>query len=312
MKRTTGWIVAAVVVLGVLAVPVAKDRLPGSPVNDEHSGHGAAAAADFVAEQDLGAAAPAPGGPVGTWRIDCGRNTEGMHNADNLVASPGQPGGAHHVHDYVGNLSTNAFSTDASLAAAATTCPDGDRSTYYWPVLRLSATGEILVPDSVTIEYQGSPAGTVVPMPEFLRASTGNAHGFSSGGRMTEHVQWSCSGAGGRVARQYPRCAPGERVLRLFDFPSCWNGRTTDSPDHRSQLVFPGTGGACPIGTFPVPRLHIELAYTVPPGVNYAIDTFPEEESSPIADHSDYIDVMPAALMADVVACVNSGQHCVA
>lgn len=309
MKRTTGWIVAAVVLLGVIGVPIVKDRL--SPAADGHSGHGVAPAADYVAEGDLGPAT-APPAPAGTWRVDCGRNAEGMHNADNLVASPREPGAAQHVHDYVGNLSTNAFSTDASLAAAATTCPDDDRSAYYWPVLRLAGSGEILEPGSVTIEYQGSPVAGVVAMPEFLRASTGNAHGFSSGGKMTEHVQWSCSGAGGRVARRYPRCAPGEQVLRLFDFPSCWNGRTTDSADHRSQVVFPGAGGACPIGTFPVPRLHITLAYPVPSGVDYAIDTFPEEENSPIADHSDYVNVLPPAVMAQVVACVNAGRRCAA
>ncbi|TVT22947.1 DUF1996 domain-containing protein [Amycolatopsis acidiphila] len=249
MNRTTSWIVATVVVLlAAVLMSVAGYRLLTPAAPGEHG------VADFVAEEDLSPAAAMP--PAGSWRIDCGRNTGGMHNADNLVASPGRSGGAHHVHDYVGNLSTNAFSTDASLAAAATTCPDGDRSSYYWPVLRLPATDRILVPGAVSIEYQGSPAGDVVPMPEFLPASTGNAHDFSSGGKRTEHVQWGCSGAPGRVARQYPRCAAGERVLRLFDFPSCWNGRTTDSADHRSQLVFPGAAGACPIGTFPVPRLH--------------------------------------------------------
>ncbi|WP_236788873.1 DUF1996 domain-containing protein [Amycolatopsis sp. GM8] len=309
MKRwTTGWIVVTVLlVLAAVPASIFGYRVLAPPSHDEH---GVVDLTDFTTEQDLRAGPLAPAPPPGSWRIDCGRNAEGRYNSDNLVASPGQVGGAHHLHDYVGNVSTNALSTNESLAAAGTTCPDGDKSVYYWPVLRVA--GRILVPDSVVIEYQGNPVADVVPMPEFLRASTGNAHGFSSGGKMTEHVQWSCSGAGGHVTRQYPRCGPGQQVLRRYDFPSCWNGRTTDSADHRSQTVFPDSAGACPIGTFPVPRLHIELAYSVPAGADYLIDTFPEEKNSPIADHADYIDVMPDAVMAAVVACVNSGQHCVA
>ncbi|MTD52860.1 DUF1996 domain-containing protein [Amycolatopsis pithecellobii] len=309
MKRwTRGWIITTVVlVLAAGVASVAGYRLLVPPSHDEH---GVASPQDFVSRQELQAGPLAPAPPPGSWRVDCGRNAGGMHNSDNLVASPGEPGDAHHVHDYVGNLSANAFSTNESLASAGTTCAAGDKSVYYWPVLRVA--GQIVVPDSVTISYQGNPVSNVVAMPRFLRASSGNARGFSSGGKLTEHVQWSCSGAGGHVARRYPHCDAGEQVLRLFDFPSCWNGLTIDSPDHRSQMIFPDSAGNCPIGTFPVPRLHIRLAYSVPAGVNYAIDTFSEEKNSPIADHSDYVDVMPDALMNEVVTCVNSGRQCVA
>ncbi|WP_433559766.1 DUF1996 domain-containing protein [Pseudonocardia xinjiangensis] len=270
---------------------------------------------------------PAPAQPdasTGTWRIDCGRDQQGIHNSDNLVGDPGDPGGAHHFHDYVGNVSVSARSTNQSLAAAATTCPDGDRSAYYWPVLRVPGpggppglddaadhnVGQILVPSSVLLEYRGSPVSSVVPMPEFLRATTGNAHGFTAGGVNTDHVQWSCSGARDRVARQYPRCGPGQQVVRIFDMPSCWNGRSTDSADHRMHLVFPDSTGACPNDTFPVPQLHMEISYSVPPGADYAIDSFPEEQHSPISDHGDYIDVMPDSLMVQVVSCINSGRRC--
>ncbi|MDJ1132403.1 DUF1996 domain-containing protein [Streptomyces iconiensis] len=81
---------------------------------------------------------PAPGedASTGTFTTRCGRNGEGHYNSDNVIAAPGVSNGAHHTHDYVGNLSTNAFSTNESLAAADSTCRDGDLSTYYWPVLR--------------------------------------------------------------------------------------------------------------------------------------------------------------------------------
>jgi len=292
----------------------------------DHGDHAGPVAADYVEIADVQAVPPpAPaleGAGTGTFREDCGRNQRGIRNSDNLIISPGESGGAHHAHDYVGNVSTTAFSTDDSLAAAATTCADGDASTFYWPVLlapdESAATADgadgdnlrIRVPDSVLLEFRGNPMSNVVVMPRFLRAAMGNPHGFTEDGAATEHVQWSCSGDRGRVVRQYPLCPAGEQVIRIFDFPSCWNGTTTDSPDHHSHLVYPGPSGACRSATFPVPQLHVEVAYTVAPGARYAIDSFPEELRSPISDHAGFIDVMPDALMTTVVDCINSGRQC--
>jgi hypothetical protein len=280
---------------------------------------------------DIADAGPAPTsvaytstGSRGSWHVDCGRNQERMYNSDNLVVQPGVVGGAHHVHDYVGNTSTNALSTDASLAAAQTTCQFGDKSTYYWPVLLMPSAmtrmdgmdgmsmdhSTIAVPTSVRISYRGSPVSNVIAMPEFLRATTGNPHGVTEHGANTQHVQWTCSGARDKVTTEYPECGAGQQTIRVFDFPSCWNGTSTDSPDHRDHLVFPVAGGGCPVGTFPVPQLHIEVSYTLPPGTHYAIDAFPEEHYSPVTDHAMFVEVMPDSLMAHVVDCVNSGRQC--
>ncbi|WP_329131871.1 DUF1996 domain-containing protein [Streptomyces sp. NBC_01476] len=152
---------------------------------------------------------PGPDASTGTFSEQCGRDTDNHRNADNLVVSPGLAGGAHHTHDYVGNLSTTAFSTDASLAAAATTCTDGDRSTYFWPVLRRQDRpgtdphavggghdgnlGRILPPAAVTVEYHGSPAGDVVAMPRFLRMITGDPVAATVG-LAQAHAQWGCAG----------------------------------------------------------------------------------------------------------------------
>ena len=262
-----------------------------------------------------------PTGSAGSWHVDCGHNQERMYNSDNLVAQPGVVGGAHHVHDYVGNTSTTALSTDDSLAAADTTCQLGDKSTYYWPVLLLPSamTGmdgmsmnhsTIAVPSSVRIEYRGSPVSNVIAMPRFLRATTGNPHATTEGLANTDHVQWTCSGARDKVTKDYPQCGAGQQTVRVYDFPNCWNGTTTDSPDHRGHLVFPEAGGGCRVGTFPVPQLHIEVAYTLKPGLHYAIDAFPEEHFSSVTDHAMFVDVLPDALMATVVDCINSGRQC--
>lgn len=81
-------------------------------------------------------------GARGTFTVDCGRNENGHFNPDNFIAQPGVRNGAQHLHDYVGNLSTNADSTNESLAKAGTTCKNGDKSTYYWPVVRIDTDDE--------------------------------------------------------------------------------------------------------------------------------------------------------------------------
>ncbi|XVS62713.1 DUF1996 domain-containing protein [Actinosynnema sp. CA-299493] len=264
-----------------------------------------------------------PDASTGTFRVDCGRNEPRHLNADNMVIAPGQPSGAHHTHEYVGNLSTHAGSTDDSLAAAGTTCPAGDRSTHYWPVLRLTDrtghdehapgggahgnTGEVLPPSRVEITFIGSPVSRVVPMPRFLRMITGDPAAATSGrGR----ARWSCAGFEDRHTDRYPECGPGREVLRTFDFPSCWDGRNTDSPSHRAHAEFPGSNGVCRPGTFPMPKLRVRVAYAVPAGRPYAIDSFPEQLRDPRTDHAMFVNVMPVGLMDHVTACLNTGETC--
>ncbi|MBY8851493.1 DUF1996 domain-containing protein [Saccharothrix longispora] len=260
---------------------------------------------------------------TGTFTLDCGRNGERHLNADNVVSAPGQPFGAHHTHEYVGNLTTDAHSTDESLAAGATSCPSGDRSTYYWPVLRLTDTtghdahargggahgntGEVVPPESVTITFTGNPVSKVVAMPPFLRAITGDPAALSSG---RGNARWSCTGFEDRHTDRYPGCDPGSRVLRTFEFPSCWDGRNTDSPSHRAHLDFPGSNGVCRPGTFPVPELRVRVAYDVPAGRPFAIDSFPEQVRDPRTDHAMFVNAMPDALVDRVVTCLNAGETC--
>jgi hypothetical protein len=285
--------------------------------------------ADFTDIRDVPRApappAAGPGASAGTYTEDCGRDEEGHRNADNVVLSPGLANGAHHTHDYVGNLSTTAFSTDASLAAAGTTCLNDDRSTYFWPVLRRQDrraavtdpgaadphgnTGAILPPASVTVEFLGNPASKVVPMPRFLRMMTGDPVAGTQGLALAR-AQWGCTGFPGRHTMLYPRCREGDRLTRTLDFPSCWNGLDTDSENHRTHVAFAGPDGLCPPGTFPVPQLRIVVAYGIPGNTPIALDAFPEQKHSPVTDHAGFVDVMTDVQMAQVVRCLNDGRHC--
>lgn len=282
---------------------------------------------DFVDIHDVppGAPlAPGPGAATGTFTEDCGRNAEGHRNADNLVVSPRLKNGAHHTHDYVGNLSTTAFSTDADLAAARTTCADGDKSTYYWPVLRRQDrpttptpgvtdqhhgnTGQILSPAGVTVQFRGNPATHVVPMPRYLRMMTGDPVAGTVGLELA-HAQWGCAGFPDRFTMEYPTCPDG-KLTRTFDWPSCWNGIDTDSENHRTHIGFPAANGLCPAGTFPVPQLRVVVSYDVPEGAPIAVDAFSEQQHNPVTDHAGFVDVLSPGQMAKVVSCLNEGRHC--
>ncbi|WBB71921.1 DUF1996 domain-containing protein [Micromonospora sp. WMMD1128] len=78
-----------------------------------------------------------PDASTGRFTVDCGTNGNRKFSPDNPVAQPGVRNGAEHVHDFVGNLAITANSSDADLDASGTTCVNGDKSSYFWPVVRI-------------------------------------------------------------------------------------------------------------------------------------------------------------------------------
>jgi len=279
----------------------------------------------FEVEPNNLADSPAPGAnaSTGTFVSDCGTNENGKFNSDNLIAAPGKVNAAEHTHGHVGNLDNNAASTDESLLASGTTCENPeDKSSYYWPVLRVRNadgngaadetnahnTGEILRPASVLLEFRGNPQTDVVPMPSLLKVLTGNSKAETNDNANT-NAKWTCSGFEDRITDKYPLCPRGSQVMRIADFPSCSDGNT-DSANHRDHIVFPDETGACPEGTQAVPQLRITLSYDVPRGRVFALDAFPGELHSPRTDHNDFINVMSEDLMNEVVNCINSGRNC--
>ncbi|MFD7973563.1 DUF1996 domain-containing protein [Streptomyces clavifer] len=289
-------------------------------------------ASDFVDIQSVQPNVDRPrnrrGASRGTFSTDCGRNENGKFNPDNVIAAPGVSNGAHHMHDYIGNQATDAFSSDDDLAGGETTCRNqGDRSTYYWPVLRLQNgqdendvdadgggkdqnTGEIQTPSQVTLKFVGSPAGKVTAMPRFLRIITGDAKAFTNGDA-NANASWSCTGFENRQLKdKYPICPEGSQVVRSFAFQSCWDGQNTDSANHRTHVAFAQDDGRCPSGFRAIPQLVQRIVYDVPPGPGFAVDSFPEQLHKPVTDHGDFINVFDDRLMKKVVSCVNGGRKC--
>ncbi|MFI8928200.1 DUF1996 domain-containing protein [Streptomyces sp. NPDC053474] len=270
-----------------------------------------------------------PGASRGTFTTRCGTNENGKFNPDNVIVAPGVSNGAHHMHDYVGNQETDAFSSDQELAGGRTSCRNqGDKSTYYWPVLRLQNgndeddsgadgggrdknVGEIQTPDQVTLKFVGSPVGKVTAMPRFLRVITGDAKAFTNGDA-NANASWSCTGFENRQLKdKYPICPEGSEVVRTFRFQSCWDGRNTDSANHRTHVAFADPrSGRCPRGFRAVPQLVQRIVYDVPPGPGFAVDSFPEQLHKPVTDHGDFINVFDQRLMRRVAQCINDNRRC--
>ncbi|WP_395570634.1 DUF1996 domain-containing protein [Streptomyces sp. BK79] len=273
----------------------------------------------------------------GSFATSCGVNAEGLFNSDNLIAAPGVSNGAHHFHDYVGNQDNDAFSSDEDLAAAGTSCADqGDKSSYYWPVLRLQNgtveqdaqspgggvegnAGEIVTPAEVTLTFEGNERAKVTEMPRLLRIITGDAKAFVNG-NTNANASWSCTGFEDRQLKdKYPLCPSGSDVVRTFTFQSCWDGRNIDSANHRTHVAFAAADGSCPEGFRAVPRLVQRIVYDVDaPSLQdggktvplFAVDSFPEQLHKPVTDHSDFINVFDEDLMREMTDCINAGRTC--
>jgi hypothetical protein len=262
------------------------------------------------------------GGSAGTFDVDCGTNGNNHNNSANFIVAPGNENGAEHTHDYVGNEDTDGFTDNDSLAAAGTTCTNGDQSTYYWPVLRLRNegstavdplnahnVGDLVRPVSAQLQFRGNAVDKVTAMPEFIRIITGDAKSFSNGGA-NANAKWTCTGFEDRITTKYPLCPQGSNLVRIADFPGCWDGKNTDSANHRDHVAFADDQGACQDGFEAIPQLRITLTFELPQGVLFALDAFPTEFHNPLTDHADFVNVMSEELMDQAVDCINSGQQC--
>ncbi|MDP4510928.1 DUF1996 domain-containing protein, partial [Nonomuraea turcica] len=292
-----------------------------------NAGNAALSAADFVDIQQVAAfeqPEPSESGSTGTFVSRCGTSSEGHSNNDNVITAPGVSNGTQAQYDYVGNMSTDAVSTNESLSDADTTCRNqADQSAYFWPALRVlgaetdgDTAGTAVQPSSVRLEYRGNATSEVTAPPQFLRMLAGDARAATNGDAEARPT-WTCTGFTDRLTDKYPICPSGSDLVRVFDMPSCWDGENIDSADHRTHLTFPDEEGACPSGTEAVPQLRLTLTYDDVPttepestDVPFAVDSFASEGNSPNTDHAGAIVVMSEQLMNKVVQCINGGKNC--
>jgi len=209
-----------------------------------------------------------------TFTVNCHPLT--IQRSDPIV----QPGIASaHVHSVVGG---NAFRrtmgpTDATKATLTTCDKAIDHSDYWVPQLYHKRTDNMweLVPFSGTAVYYQKRAcdynpniqycdKSVTPLafPDGFRMTAGDTfrRTFNSSDFSQRAVQIMCIFDGG--SKQYFGFPPRQCNTMRSEvyFPSCWDGKNLDSPDHHSHMAYPAVGdydgGVCP-KSHPVALLSI-------------------------------------------------------
>jgi hypothetical protein len=235
--------------------------------------------------------------------------------ADDPIVLPGRPGTSHD-HTFVGNVSTDADSTLASLRAARTSCVRrGDTAAYWAPTLLLD--GAPVVPAGAAIYYVRETRARVRPFPLGLRMVAGDAH---AGGPQSANVTfWDCglikTTFYGRLARAgeravvpspIPQCPVATRLQLHVNFPDCWDGRRLDSVDHRRHMAY-SRAGACP-RAHPVAVPAISLIYQYPP---LAAGALALSSGGVFSGHADFVNAWSESALSKLVArCLNRGRVC--
>ncbi|RCI16640.1 hypothetical protein L249_2572 [Ophiocordyceps polyrhachis-furcata BCC 54312] len=174
-----------------------------------------------------------------------------------------------HVHSVVGGTAfALAETNEQARAANATTCDKTlDNSNYWQPQLyhqRLDGRFELVEMQGIAAYYidracdyvpgrqncNDAPHGRAPPAG--LRMIVGNPHlrTYDASNPEQRAISHICLGSG--FSHDTPHL-PSERCERLRAetyFPSCWDGISLDSPNHKSHMAFPSIGdyntGVCP------------------------------------------------------------------
>ena len=243
-----------------------------------------------------------PARNVGRFVVSCPYSHSGPHDP---IVHPGHAGMSH-LHDFFGNVTTDADSTVGSLAAADTTCfTMQDRAAYWVPALY--DDDERIVPTIADAYYRAAPGvdpTAVVPYPFGLKVLAGDP--TSTEPQPVQVIGWAC-GRNDDLAAVPPRCSKQKPLTLHVLFPDCWDGEHLDSADHRSHLAY-SVGGAC--GTahpVHVPQLELAVRYPFwddPGGLRLASGEL-------TTAHADFFNAWePDQLATEVAHCIGRDAVC--
>ena len=289
------------------ALAVACTVAAGCSSNSSSTGGAAAGSLAPGKESPVVAALPAPHlapqGVTSQFVVKCEFSHRGPNDPIVHYNMPGMS----HSHDFFGNDATNASSTVADLQKASTSCSkQADRASYWAPTL--SDHGTPVEPDGVVAYYRpgvGVDPASVRPYPAGLKVVSGDA--TASSPQPTERAGWTC-GSSRNLSPAPPATCPDTAPLHLVvTFPDCWDGKATDSSDHRRHMAA-STKGACPAShPVAVPQLMLTIAYPVSgPGHELSLAS-----GSIYSGHADFFNGWrPADLAREVTLCLNRSQTC--
>ncbi|GAA4843724.1 hypothetical protein GCM10023235_19870 [Kitasatospora terrestris] len=238
-------------------------------------------------------------------------NCSANHDApDDPIVFPGQAG-ASHMHTFMGNTTTNAASTVASLQAGSTTCTaPGDKSAYWMPTLYNGSTPidpvgpQVIYYKTNVVDYT-----SVRPFPTGLRFVVGSPTATSTQFATDPGyvAGWECGESYHNI--DLPISCPANSQLNIrYQAPSCWNGLYLDTPDHKSHMAYP-IDGVCP-ADHPValPMIEFKMAFPVPAG---DLPQLHLSSGRGFSFHYDFFNAWDAPTLAALVNhCIVGGLQC--
>ncbi|MGV9277257.1 DUF1996 domain-containing protein [Streptomyces griseosporeus] len=271
--------------LGVGTIASAATGRPGDAVAATHAGHTMAVSTLSSGDDPDGdgyipavpqvtGVTPSTATPPSRYFHEFQANCSVTHTAaDDPIVYPGQPGRSHD-HTFMGNTSTNAYSTTASLSGTTTTCKAPADASGYWMPSLYNGDRKILPVGPQTIYYKAGVTDytSVRPFPKGLRFVVGDP--MQSADEFRRHrgfvEGWECGDSYFNV--DFPASCPSRPDVQLnirFQAPSCWDGKYLDTPDHKSHMAYPvvkpGTNdNMCP-ADHPValPMIEFKMAFPV-------------------------------------------------
>ncbi|MEV8515811.1 DUF1996 domain-containing protein [Dactylosporangium sp. NPDC051484] len=211
-------------------------------------------------------ATPPPTNPPTThheFQANCSVSRSNL--PDDPIVFFGLPG-ASHSHTFMGNTTTNANTTLASLQAGGTACiTPGDKSAYWMPTLlngdqAVQPIGrQVIYYKSGVIDYR-----SVRPFPAGLRYVVGSPS--STLDEFKNHPGAVEGFECGDITKQWDipaNCVAGTQLNVRFQAPSCWDGLHLDTPDHKSHMAYPVVGVCPPDHPVAVPMIEFKMAWPV-------------------------------------------------
>jgi uncharacterized protein DUF1996 len=227
-------------------------------------------------------------------------------NNDDPIVFPDKPG-LSHDHTFLGNSTTNAFSTLDTLEGGTSSCRrPGDTAAYWVPTLATS-NGQAILPRAATVYYRRRTLEPVTAFPQGFKLIAGNSKATSA--QRLRITSWNCGPiAEIRPQVTIPACPDaGRQGLALHvQFPDCWDGVDLDSADHQSHMAY-SVRGVCPAGhAVAVPAVQVNVRYPSAGGAGLTLAS-----GGQFSGHADFFNAWnQVALERLVNGCLNALRHC--
>ncbi|TEB27099.1 hypothetical protein FA13DRAFT_1634966 [Coprinellus micaceus] len=187
------------------------------------------------------------------------------------IVNPGTVSGHTHIIFGGSNFGVTTSTEKLQQSECTSTPIKEDKSNYWAPLLYFQwANGSFSSLDGGAVVYYLFPdkAGTTTAFPKDFRMISGTPtkRTYNAADPAQKAVDYLCLDFNGQTTRHpgLPEKFCPSGIRSQINFPSCWDGKNVDSPDHKSHVAFRSGGpdsGDCLDPKFPVsiPRVFMEI-----------------------------------------------------